>query len=159
MASYAPLFANIDGWQWTPDMIWVDNLSVYGTPNYYVQKLFSLYKGTHVVPLMENSKPLAGQDSLYASATIDKNTNELIVKLVNVSGKVQTKEIQVAGVKKLDAEAKLIVLKTGELDDVNSFNQPKKIAPTEETLKVKGKKISVPLTPYSFTVVKVRMSS
>ena len=159
MASYAPLFANIDGWQWTPDMIWVDNLSVFGTPNYYVQKLFSLYKGTHVVPLLENSHPLAGQDSLYASATIDKNTNELIVKLVNVSGKTHKKEIQVAGVKKLNAEANLIVLKTGELDDVNSFNQPKKIAPVEETLKIKNKKISVPLTPYSFTVVKVKMSS
>jgi len=50
-------------------------------------------------------------------------------------------------------------LKTGELDDVNSFNQPKKIAPVEETLKIKNKKISVPLTPYSFTVVKVKMSS
>ncbi|MEO8406274.1 MAG: alpha-L-arabinofuranosidase C-terminal domain-containing protein, partial [Chitinophagaceae bacterium] len=75
MASYAPLFANIDGWQWTPDMIWVDNLHVYGTPNYYVQKLFSLNKGTNVVPLLQDNKVLAGQDSLYASATIDKNTN------------------------------------------------------------------------------------
>ena len=159
MASYAPLFAHIDGWQWTPDMIWVDNLNVYGTPNYYVQKLFSLYKGTHVVPLLENNRPLAGQDSLYASATIDKNTNELIVKLVNVSGKMQTKEIQVAGVKKLNADAKLIVLKTGELEDVNSFNQPEKVAPTEESLKLKGKKISLPLAPYSVTVVKVKMSS
>ena len=27
MASYAPLFANIDAWQWAPDMIWVDNLA------------------------------------------------------------------------------------------------------------------------------------
>ncbi len=159
MASYAPLFANIDGWQWTPDMIWVDNLNVYGTPNYYVQKLFSLYKGTNVVPLLENNRPLAGQDSIYASATIDKNTNELIVKLVNVSAKIQTKEIQVAGVKKLHADAKLIVLKTGALDDVNSFNQPGKIAPTEDILKLKGKKISLPLAPYSVTVVKVKMSS
>ena len=38
MASYAPLFAHAEGWQWTPDMIWVDNLRSYGTPNYYVQK-------------------------------------------------------------------------------------------------------------------------
>ena len=39
MASYAPLFAHVDGWQWTPDLIWVDNLRTYGTPNYYVQKI------------------------------------------------------------------------------------------------------------------------
>ncbi|MDP4261331.1 MAG: alpha-L-arabinofuranosidase C-terminal domain-containing protein [Bacteroidota bacterium] len=158
MASYAPLFANVDGWQWTPDMIWVDNLRVYGTPNYYVQKLFSLNKGTNVVPLLENNKPLEGQDSLYASATIDKNSNELIVKLVNVSGKVQTKDIQVAGVKKLSEEAKLIVLKADQLDDVNSFSQPGKVMPNEQVLKLKGKKISLALTPYSFTIIRVKMS-
>ena len=45
MASYAPLFAHVDGWQWTPDLIWVNNLQVYGTPNYYVQKLYSTNKG------------------------------------------------------------------------------------------------------------------
>ena len=101
MASYAPLFAHVDGWQWRPDMIWVDNLQTIGTPNYYVQQLFSLNKGTNVVPVLENGQPLTGKDSLYASSTIDKKTNELIVKLVNVSGKVQNKEIQVDGVKKL----------------------------------------------------------
>src|ERR1700730_240837 len=29
MASYAPLFAHIDGWQWKPDLIWLDNLKSY----------------------------------------------------------------------------------------------------------------------------------
>src|SRR5690606_15622434 len=29
MASYAPLFGHVDGWQWSPDLIWVDNLNVY----------------------------------------------------------------------------------------------------------------------------------
>lgn len=61
MASYAPLFAHTDGWQWTPDLIWVDNLRSYGTPNYYVQKLFSNYKGTHVVPLLLNNEVVAGR--------------------------------------------------------------------------------------------------
>jgi alpha-N-arabinofuranosidase len=158
MASYAPLFANVDGWQWTPDMIWVDNLRVYGTPNYYVQKLFSVNKGTNVVPILQDNKPLSGQDSLYASAVIDKNTNELVVKLVNVSGKTQTREIQVLGVKKLDADAKLTILKADDLTDVNSFNQPGKVAPSEQPLKLKGKKISLSLMPYSFTVVRVKMS-
>ena len=158
MASYAPLFANIDGWQWTPDMIWVDNLHVYGTPNYYVQKLFSLNKGTNVVPLLQNDKPLAGQDSLYASATVDRNTNELILKLINVSGKVQTKDIVVTGVKKLDTNAQLTVLKADELSEVNSFSQPQKVTPTGQSIKLKGNKISLPLSPYSFTVVRVKMS-
>ncbi len=46
MASYAPLFARIDFTQWAPDLIWFDETQVYGTPSYYVQKLFSNYRGT-----------------------------------------------------------------------------------------------------------------
>ena len=45
MASYAPLFAHVTGWQWTPDLIWFDNTRSYATPNYYVQQLFSINKG------------------------------------------------------------------------------------------------------------------
>lgn len=65
MASYAPLFAHAEGWQWTPDLIWVDNLKTIATPNYYVQKLFSLNKGTQVVSITANNQPVSAQDSLY----------------------------------------------------------------------------------------------
>jgi alpha-L-arabinofuranosidase len=64
MASYAPLFGNVDAWQWRPDLIWFDNLNTVG-------------------------KPLTGQDSLYASATVDLKTSELVVKMVNVAKKQQ----------------------------------------------------------------------
>src|SRR5208282_4125736 len=51
MASYAPLFAHVDAWQWTPNLIWCDNLRVYGTPSYYVQQLFSRNRGDIVLPV------------------------------------------------------------------------------------------------------------
>jgi alpha-L-arabinofuranosidase len=97
------------------------------------------------------------KDSLYASSTIDKKTNELIVKLVNVSGKVQNREIQVDGIKKLNENASLTVL-TDDLQEVNSIAEPVNIKPVEQKLKLKGKKISLPLAPYSFTVLRVKMS-
>ena len=155
MASYAPLFAHIDAWQWTPDMIWVDNLKIYGTPNYYVQKLFSLNKGTAVVPALENAQPLEGKDSLYASAVVDKTTNELIVKIVNASANLQSKNIRVDGVKKLNETASVTVLKASHLTDVNSFSQPASVAPVEQKQTIKGKNISLSLAPYSFTVLRV----
>jgi hypothetical protein len=46
------LFAHVEGWQWTPNLIWTDNLRVYGTPNYYVQQLFSLNRGDVVLPVI-----------------------------------------------------------------------------------------------------------
>jgi alpha-L-arabinofuranosidase len=51
MASYAPLFANSEGWQWTPDLIWVDSLRVCSTPNYFVQQLFMQNRGDVVLPV------------------------------------------------------------------------------------------------------------
>ena len=41
MASYAPLLANANAWQWKPDAIWFDNLRSFGTTDYYVQRVFA----------------------------------------------------------------------------------------------------------------------
>jgi alpha-L-arabinofuranosidase len=159
MSSYAPLFAHVDGWQWTPDMIWVDNLTSYGTPNYYAQKLFSTNKGTNVIPILWDNEAIAGKDSLYASATIDKSTNEIIIKMVNTSGKSKNHEISIEGVKKLNPKATLTVLKSDKLDTVNSVVSPGAIKPVDKPIQLKGKKVLMSMEPYSFNVVKIKMAS
>lgn len=50
LASYAPLFANVNGIQWRPDLIYYDNSRTSGTPSYYVQRLFSQNRGDVVLP-------------------------------------------------------------------------------------------------------------
>ncbi|PJI95037.1 alpha-L-arabinofuranosidase C-terminal domain-containing protein [Luteimicrobium subarcticum] len=52
LASYAPLLSNEDYVQWSPDAIWFDNDESWGSPNYYVQKMFmnNLDAGDEVVP-------------------------------------------------------------------------------------------------------------
>ena len=157
MASYAPLFAHVDGWQWAPDLIWVNNLNVYGTPDYYVQKLFSLNKGTHVVPLTFNNEAIAGQDSLYASAVVDKSSNELIVKIVNASNKQQVQAISVEGVKKLAKTATLQLLQQNDLTALNSIATPKLVAPVETLLNISGKKFDYTAAPYSFSVLRIKL--
>lgn len=155
LASYAPLFAHAEGWQWTPDLIWFDNLNAYGTPNYYVQKLFSVNKGTHVVPLKAGNENLTGQNSLYGSAVVDKNTGEVIVKIVNASEKATATEIRLEGVKKLNSKATLTTLRS-ELSAVNSFDDPSRIKPVDTSLSVKGKSLTVNIEPYSLVVLKVK---
>jgi alpha-L-arabinofuranosidase len=157
MASYAPLFAHVDGWQWAPDLIWVNNLNVYGTPDYYVQKLFSLNKGTHVLPLTYNNEAVAGQDSLYASAVVDKATNELIVKIVNASNKQQIQTISVEGVKKLAKTAKLQLLQQNDLTALNSIAAPQQVAPVESVININGKKFDYTAAPYSFSVLRIKL--
>ncbi len=157
LASYAPLFAHVDGWQWTPDLIWVNNLESYGTPNYYVQKLYSTNKGTHVVPALINGKAVSGQDSLYISAVIDKLKGEAIIKVVNASGKEIIKAITLEGIGKMPSQALLTVLQSNELQEVNSFDKPQNIAPVESTINIKGKAINFTAAPNSFSVIKVKM--
>lgn len=157
MASYAPLFAHADGWQWTPDLIWVDNLRSYGTPDYYVQKLYSLNKGSKVVPITLGKEAVAGQDSLYATASKDDQTGELIIKLVNAAGKGQTSRLSLMGVKKVPQKASLTVMTNSRLGSINSFASPQNVAPVESQIALKGKEIALDLAPYSFTILRVKI--
>jgi alpha-N-arabinofuranosidase len=147
MASYAPLFGHAEGWQWTPDLIWFDNLNSYGTPNYYVQKLFSTNRGTHILPINNGS-------DLYASAVLDKNTGEVIVKIVNSSPDMRTPQLQLNGAR-FGSKADIIVLK-GTPDNVNSFEDPSKIVPVVNTIDIKVKTLRLELAPYSLTVLKFK---
>jgi alpha-L-arabinofuranosidase len=155
MASYAPLFAHVDGWQWTPDLIWFDNLRSYGTPDYYVQKLFSLNKGSQVVPITLNHDVIVGQDSLYASACVDKKAKILIIKLVNVSSRMVQKEILLEGAAKLDKKIKLTILQSDDLSRCNSLDNPTSLYPKEQTVTLQGKTIQTALQPYSFTIFQI----
>lgn len=155
LTSYAPLFAHVDGWQWTPDLIWFNNLESYGTPNYYVQKLFSTNAGSKLLPITSESKPLIGQNNVFASSVIDDLTNEIIVKIVNSGSDAQMVDIALKGAKKFNGTCKWILLSSDDLDKVNSIEKPMNVSPKEMEVAVKGKNISMDLPPYSLSVIKV----
>ncbi|MGH7979934.1 MAG: alpha-L-arabinofuranosidase C-terminal domain-containing protein, partial [Limisphaerales bacterium] len=50
MASYAPLFGNVNSMQWKPNLIYFNSSQVFGTPSYYVQEMFSQNRGNAVLP-------------------------------------------------------------------------------------------------------------
>ncbi len=156
LTSYAPLMAHAEAWQWTPDMIWFNNLETYGSANYYVQKLFSTNKGTDLLAITKDGKPVTGQNELFASAVKDANTKEVIVKLVNASATAQEVNIDLKG-GQLVRNATVTTLTSANLNDVNSFESPKKISPTESEFKLKGTKAPMILLPHSVTVLKAKM--
>lgn len=155
MASYAPLFAHIDAWQWAPDMIWVDNLKVYGTPDYYVQKLFSTNKGTDVISAKLDGKNIIGQDGLYASAVTDKITKEIIIKISNTTDKAQNIDFSLDGNRSLKTKGYVDELANTNLNQLNSFENPDAISPKRNSITVKNKKLALTLKPYSFNVIKI----
>jgi Alpha-L-arabinofuranosidase len=157
LCSYAPLFAHVEGWQWKPDLIWFDNLKSYGTVNYYVQKLYSNNKGTQVLPMHQEKKPLTGQNGLFASAAFDQHTNEIIVKLINTTDKAVSAPIVLDGAGKLDSKALMVVLKSDNPEAVNSLEQPNLITPKEQSFTVNSKTIMPVLDAYSFTIIRIKM--
>lgn len=157
MTSYAPLFAHTEGWQWTPDLIWFDNLSSFGTPNYYVQKLFSTNRGDKVLPMLLENKPLTGQEGIFGSSSIDNSSRELIIKIVNTSGKECSKTIAVEGSRKLSQKGKLTVLKGTDPNGLNSITSPKNLIPVDQEMSVQGKNITLTLPAYSVSVVRIKL--
>lgn len=159
MCSYAPLLAHTDAWQWRPDLIWFDNLRTVATPNYFVQQLFSTNKGTDVVTILEEGNPVAGKDSLYASAVVDRQKNQLIVKIVNSSSKEQLIDLSIAGVKIRNGMAQSEELSGNDLYSYNTLASVDNLAPKKGTVTVKANRLAPSLKPYSVNVFKVDYSS
>jgi alpha-L-arabinofuranosidase len=149
MASYAPLLAHADAWQWTPDAIWFDNLRSYGTTDYYVQKIFASNIGTRLLPVTPHA-----QDGLYTSASLDEGTHELVVKAINVSPDTRGAEIELKGVTPA-GKAKVTTLASSDLNAENSLDVPKKVAPQDSTIAVSSATIPVHLAPYSVNVYRI----
>lgn len=157
MATYAPLFAHVEGWQWRPDMIWFDNLNSFPTASYYVQQLYGTNKGTNVLPLTMDKKPLTGaegQNGLFASAVLDKNTGEYIIKVANTGDEAQQLDIQLAGMKKKEAltSGRVITLHADDPIAENSLDNPAKVVPVESPITVSGQSLNVEIPAKTFAV-------
>ena len=55
MASYAPIFANLNDRMWAPDMIQFTSDRVFGTPSYYVQNIMANNVGTRVLNVKQDN--------------------------------------------------------------------------------------------------------
>ncbi|WP_321332415.1 alpha-L-arabinofuranosidase C-terminal domain-containing protein [uncultured Bacteroides sp.] len=164
MATYAPLFAHVDGWQWRPDMIWFDNLNAVRTVSYYVQQLYAQNKGTNVISLTMNGKPVTGaegQDGLFASAVWDGPTHSYIVKVINTTDKTLRVPLTFAGLKRQDELTNGICIKlhSSDLDSDNTIEHPFAIVPETTSVSVYDRALDAELEPYTFTVYKFTKSA
>lgn len=154
LASYAPLFANVDAWQWNPNLIWFDGLRSFGTPDYYVQKLFASNTGTKLLPMT-----LAGStEKLYANAVIDERSGQAILKIVNASPEARKLQIKLPGSLRVQTGAKGEQISSMDLAVENTLDEPKKISPKEMTIDNAGADFSQDLPPNSLSVVRLTIA-
>jgi alpha-L-arabinofuranosidase len=152
LATYAPLFAHVDAWQWKPDMIWFDNLRSVKSANYYVQQLYSKYKGTSVQKVTMNGENVTGQEGIYASVVTDENKNQLIVKISNTGKTEKTVEfdLKLKGLPD-NLKGKQITLKAN-LEDENTLDDPFLVKPVEKEISLSSKLPKIQIEPESFHV-------
>ncbi len=150
-ATYAPLFAHVEGWQWRPDLIWFDNLTSVRSANYYVQQLYGLNKGTHVLSLTENGKTVKGENGLYATACFDKHTKSYIVKIANTSNEEKEITVTFNGLKKLKA-GKVTVLHADDIQAENKIDHKNAVVPVTSDVQTNGNVLNVKMKANSFVV-------
>lgn len=157
MATYAPLFSHVDGWQWRPDMIWFDNLRVACSASYHVQALFAQNRGTNVLPIRNSNFPAKGQDGVLASAVVDKETGEYIVKVANTCAEPKTVSIRLEGLKSV-SQAKAVTLDLSQYDLENTVDNPNAIEPKETTVSMSGNVLDTTVKGKNFVVFKFKKS-
>ena len=153
MTSYAPLFARKGNTNWNPDLIYFDNEKPYLTCSYYVQQMFGLSAGNYYYG---DCVSIDGYDDKYIGQSVVLNVSkrELYIKAVNATADARTASIDLSRFKSMKKKATVTTL-SGQPDDENNFDaQPVKPATKEMTV---GKKTTVDLQPYSFTMITVKL--
>lgn len=153
MASYAPLFVNVNpgGMQWDTDLIGYDALTSYGSPSYYAQVMFSNHIGTEILDASLND----GGPRLFYSATENNNTGTLYLKIVNASSTSQALEVKLAGATAVARTGKLITLRAQTMAETNTNEEPTKILPVETFFSDVERSFRRTFPPYSITVVEL----
>lgn len=139
MKSYAPLLARIGYTQWSPDLIWFDARSAFGSANYYVQKMYSLLTGEISYPTTTDT------ENTYVSATSSGDLT--YVKVVNAADTAVTADVE--GDFDFGEMLRVVQMK-GALSDCNTAEEPEKIVPVEVAPTAAR---TVELPPHSFSVL------
>ena len=174
MATYAPLFAHVDGWQWRPDLIWYDNLHTARTASYYIQQLYMTNRGTNVLPTtvsidggQASVNPVPkGEDGVFASSVIDTQKQEIIVKVINTTGEAQPLTIQLTGLSKkqlaaIGTSVSVTSLDCSDYDAENQPGRPEVVSPKNSTATLVADKKAASLTAQlpakTFQVYRVKL--
>ena len=158
MATYAPLFAHVEGWQWRPDLIWYDNLRSMRSCSYYVQQLYTTYKGTNVLGLKaedgRNVTGAEGQHGLFASSVLDADKDRIYIKIANVSDEPREVRFDFEGLRRNEVlnGVEVVTYHSDDLDADNTLDEPERIVPQSSPLAFSGSSLETVVAPKTFAI-------
>ncbi|XP_057440567.1 alpha-L-arabinofuranosidase 1-like [Lotus japonicus] len=153
MVSYAPLFVNSNDRTWSPDAIVFNSHQHYGTPSYWLQRMFTESSGATLLKstLQTSSQSLVASAIEYANSEDKKNY--IRVKVVNFGSGSESFRISINGLKSKvkQSGSRKTVLTAANVMDENSFSEPNKIVPQQTPIEGASTDMKVELPPHSVT--------
>jgi alpha-L-arabinofuranosidase len=154
MSSYAPLFSNRQWQRWKPDAIVFNSTQVYGTPSYYVQKMFGQNRPDVVLPVTLPKESGTDGPMLFATAGKLKHSfGEVILKVVNRGSESAKLDVRIEGGQEL-MFLHCTELSAKALTDENTFGNMTEVMPSTSGSTVQEGKITHVFPPYSVTVLR-----
>ena len=154
MASFAPLWVNVNSYQWSPDLIGFDGLNSYGSFSYYAQVVLSNNHGTTVVSSSEG-----GQSGIQT--LVSRTGSEYFITLLNTNSTSDLSTINLSGLQGLQPTGTAITLASWDGSTSNSLSDPYGISPRTTTLTGLGANTSFTYTlpAHSLTVLEVEANT
>jgi alpha-N-arabinofuranosidase len=155
MASYAPLFVNVNpgGMQWDTNLIGYNAITSYGSPSYYAQVMFDNHRGDQIL----GSNLGGGGPRLFYSVTRNSATGVLFLKIVNASSMPQEINFKLKGATQVDSNGELITLSAKAANETNTITDPRKIIPVQSPLSGMGTSFRRTFPGYSIAVIEVKV--
>lgn len=166
MTCYAPLFGKIGHIQWYPNLLWFDDLNVYGTPSYYVQQLFSQELGDRILASSIDgvaNRPIDPEatwsmpEQFHHVVSYRDSDSCIIIKAVNTSPKPFVTKLELKTAIDFNlSEITSITLQSDELSSENSLEAPMYLVPKVKVQSLEGLDINYEFLPFSVTVLKIK---
>ena len=108
--------------------------------------------------VQEVSNSNLNSKSICASAMRDDNSGDIILKIVNSSAKPVKTQIDIRGATNLTGTGKAIVLTSASPLDENTLNEPSKVSPKVEMIKISGTILKRSFPGNSLTIIRLPIS-
>jgi alpha-L-arabinofuranosidase len=163
---------NLGAWNNVADLLWQDRNDTRVDAGRYLERSLESGRWYDIRIEVENHRVRCWLDgalirdellkgdftpSIYATAGISKNRDELILKIVNPFPEKKQCNIELLESPELLSDGRAIILTSGSLDDENTFAEPEKISPQEITLKGVGKTFAYPCPPNSLSILRLKI--
>jgi alpha-L-arabinofuranosidase len=173
MTSFAPLLCRLDQKMWPSNLIYFDQARVFGSPSYYVIKMLSNNSGDVNLSVKSVSNPVIIKteipsqknrerftdckfpESIYAGATLNEKTSEVILKVINFSPSPQSATITLEGIKEISGNCTAEILFNKNITAINSFDDPLNVVPKTKKISCSGKELKYELKENSFTIIRI----